>query len=108
LDLSILPTAIYAGILLLAIGVVYQIGVKRNKLDIGYVIQLIVYSYIAGSGLILMLKGLTFAVFGSSRLGDISPADVRGLVFIGSMSGISLIMYFFFRFLSRRDQDKSK
>ena len=106
MDLSVLPTGIYASILLLAVGTVYQYGIKRNKLDIGYVIQLIVYSAIVGNGLIWMLKGFTFAVFGTSKLGDISSTDIKGLVLIGSLSGISLITYFFVRFLKQKGFDK--
>ena len=107
MDSSILPTGIYAGILLLAVGAVYQYGIKRNKLDIGYVIQLIVYSTIVGNGLIWMLKGFTFAIFGSSKLGDISSEDIRGLTFIGSATGICLISYFFIRFLRQKDSERN-
>jgi hypothetical protein len=92
---------------LLAAGAVYQYFIKRNKPDIGYVIQLIVYSAIIGNGLIWMLKGFTFAVFGSSKLGDISSEDIRGLAFIGSATGICLISYFFIRFLRRKDSEKN-
>ena len=107
MDLSIFPTGIYASILLLAVGAVSQYLMRRNKLDIGYVIQLIVYSAIVGNGLIWMLKGFTFAVFGSSKLGDISSEDIRGLAFIGSATGICLVIYFFIRFLSRKDSEKN-
>ena len=91
----------------MAAGAVYQYFIKRNKPDIGYVIQLIVYSAIIGNGLIWMLKGFTFAVFGSSKLGDISSEDIKGLAFIGSATGICLISYFFIRFLRRKDSEKN-
>jgi hypothetical protein len=107
LSLSILPIGLYAAILLLAIGVVYQYGIKRSKPDIGYIVQLIVYSAIVGNGFIWMIKGFTFAIFGSSKLGDISSADIRGLVFIGSLCGMAMIGYFFLKFLRRKDQDKN-
>ena len=107
MKLSILPLGVYAGILVLAGGAVYEYLIKRHKLDIGHVMQLIVYSYLVGTGLLLMLKGLSFALLGWSILSDMSSGDIRGIVFIGSTCGICLIFYFFVRFLRRKDFDKN-
>ena len=103
MNLSYWPIGVYLGAALLLGGILYKYVIKRDKFDIGQLLLLIVYSLIAGNGFLLMFKGLDFVFFDSRLLGNIDPGEMKGIISIGSLTGIAAIAYLFTKYLRSRE-----
>ena len=96
------PLGVCIGFIALIVGVVIRYGYKHQKLNIGDVIVLIVYSFITGISLVFLVKGFDYIFSGwlyPTPIFNISIADMKGLIVIGSLSGIFAICYFFWKYL---------
>ena len=108
MNMSYYPMGIYFGTAILVLAAIYRYGIKRDPPNIGYIMQLIVYSYIVANGLLLMIKGVDFALIGSSFLGTMTLGEIKGIAIIGSLSGIVLLCYLFWKFLKPKGKNKKK
>jgi hypothetical protein len=108
LDIAVLPIGLYAGLFLLIVGLLAKYGIKWNQIELGFLLQLIIYSCIVGNGLVLMVKGFIFSVSGTSILGIMSSSDEKALMCIGALCGAVIIVALFIKFISHKKPDEKE
>lgn len=104
------PIGVIFGTIILILSLMDIYLIKHSKCDVFKLITLIVYSYITGYGVYFLAKGI-FYVFDSHILGEFTSGEIKGVVVIGSLSGILLIYYTttkFIEFLTQKGKNGSE
>ena len=90
------------------LGVIWVYFVKRTGFHIGYFTVLIVYSYIIGLSLEVLIKGLALVVLSalnkaeiiatSTVIGNPDPVIIKAVITIGALTGIAIVVFFTWEF----------